>query len=31
MDVALVGVADLVALQERVLAGAGVDLSKLMP
>jgi hypothetical protein len=24
-------VADLVALQERVLAGAGVDLSKLMP
>lgn len=31
MDLALSGVADLVALEERVLAGAGVDLSKLVP
>ena len=31
MDVALAGVAELVALEDRVLTGAGVDLSKLMP
>jgi ribonuclease PH len=31
LDLALAGVLDLVSLQDRVLAGAGVDLSKLMP